>query len=69
MERFEMAPERTPWRNRRLHAAPPASSGRTPDNTPADIRFAANEAIIFLPMTGVPDLHEEFVPVDGNSEP
>jgi hypothetical protein len=34
-------------------------SCRTPDNAPADIRFAANEAIIFLPMTGVPDLHEE----------
>jgi hypothetical protein len=29
------------------------------DNTPADIRFAANEVTIFLPATGVPDLHEE----------
>jgi hypothetical protein len=44
-------------------------SGRTPDNTPADNRFAANEATIFLPVTGVSDLREEYVPVDGNGEP
>jgi hypothetical protein len=37
-----------------------------PDNTPADSRLAANEATIFLPVTGVPDLLEEYVPVDGN---
>jgi hypothetical protein len=30
-----------------------------PDNTSADTRFAANEATIVLPVTGVPDRHEE----------
>jgi hypothetical protein len=40
--------------------------GRTADNTPADGRFAANKATIFLPDTGLPDPAEEYVPVDGN---